>query len=687
MIIPENNGFSSSDSTDRSGNGSDDLRNYLDCLTTGKEKGKYVCPACQGNNLSVNLATGKFNCFNGCSPKEVFIATKKLSGKWENNNNKSEKTIRPRKAQEYIYWIKDANFPGVKVSRYDDGQGNKKFYQSRYQDGKWVTGLTGVKRENIAPYGYQWIRQVSDRDFPLFIVEGESCVTALRELGFFAVCNLGGSGKWLKSHSKLLKGFKDVILCPDMDIPGLKHMEAIYKDFPNAKFLYAFPSHPHWKKLPDNHGLDIADWIQEGATKQQILDAIEDKKKSIYISDNLVYTRENQINKQEDEDKPIRLHNKKLIKFIKSIYEDRLGYNFLDLEPYLDGKPFKDAACDVELTYLHLAEHYGLEVTKDKAIDCLLSVAKENSFHPVEKYLGQVSTEIEPANIDRLASLYFGTHNELYDWYLKTFLMASVARILYPGCQLKNVLILQGDQDIGKSSFFRILGGEFFTDSMGDARDKEQLQLLHRGWIHEVGEFETIYSKKEIGEIKRFVAKTDDLFRPPYARSTVKFLRRFVFCGTCNEATFLKDPTGNVRFWVIPIGKKILLESLEKDKDAIWSGAVHELLKADEKNIMNGKLWQLPEHLIQANKQNTTQFEQEDEWQFVIESVIEAWGDAGFILYNKIWDELGIEDSTLKRRNGKVISDIMTKLGWKQGKVRKIDGKAQKVWIPKDTIE
>ena len=82
-------------------------------------------------------------------------------------------------------------------------------------------------------------------------------------IGLPATTNIGGSGKWQPSDTADLVGMARTVLCPDRDKPGMKHMEAIAEDFPDAQWLYAFPYSPLWKKLPRSQGVDVADWIAD----------------------------------------------------------------------------------------------------------------------------------------------------------------------------------------------------------------------------------------------------------------------------------------------------------------------------------------------------------------------------------------------------------------------------------------
>lgn len=186
------------------------------------------------------------------------------------------KPPRPSKTTYYNYPDRTGN-PFVRVVRKDDGSGKKTIFQEHWDGKQWIKGLGEIKRENIPIYRYKEVRDAIARGETIFICEGEGKADLLWSLGIAATCNIAGSGKWRPSDSKDLEG-ATVILCPDRDIPGVKHCEAIAKDFPNAQWCYPFPNSPLWNHLPESRGADIADWIGEGAAKEDIIKAIGEKK-------------------------------------------------------------------------------------------------------------------------------------------------------------------------------------------------------------------------------------------------------------------------------------------------------------------------------------------------------------------------------------------------------------------------
>jgi predicted P-loop ATPase len=135
--------------------------------------------------------------------------------------------------------------------------------------------------------------------------------------------------------------------------------------------------------------------------------------------------------------------------------------------------------------------------------------------------------------------------------------------------------VLQSDQQgIGKSTFWKILGGPWFSDSLGDLRDVREDRLqLHSAWIHEWGEIDSVMGKRESETLKRFISSSRDDVRRPYGRGTEQLLRSCGLVGTTNRRDFIKDPTGNRRFPIIQV-RTVDLEWVRVNRDRIWGSAL-----------------------------------------------------------------------------------------------------------------
>lgn len=394
-----------------------------------------------------------------------------------------------------------------------------------------------------------------------------------------------------------------------------------------------------------------------------------------------------------------RIKKDKLIKDIAEIFPD-LRYNEHDCKPWLGDRPFEKEVTNPELLHMWLAEHHKIDCGKELAIDALLHNAIKKPFNPLEEDLegfrldfikkhGGVQNALENAEklISSLSTKYLNTNIPLYDIYLKNWLLSAVGRVYYAGCYARSVVILQGKQNIGKTTFFSILGGEWFSSSLGDAKNKDELMIAHGNWILEWGELETIWGKKSIGRVKDFISKQEDSLRLPYARSVSELKRRFVICGTTNEDQFLTDKTGNTRFWVIPV-EKINLKEWKRDRDEILGALaliIHYNKSIDEEVIEIGELWSLNGEILEASEENTRQFEEVHPFEEVIDELIESWTiagtDANWILADKIWESLDIPFKERPKYSNQ-INSIMKSKGFKNS-VRKVEGKSKRVWIRK----
>jgi putative DNA primase/helicase len=209
-------------------------------------------------------------------------------------------------------------------------------------------------------------------------------------------------------------------------------------------------------------------------------------------------------------------------------------------------------------------------------------LAKEAIYHPVRNYLGGLKWDGVPRLQIWLADYLNAQANPEYlNAVGRKFLISAVARIEHPGCQVDHVLVLEGPQDMGKSRTARALAvhPEWFTDDMPDVHSKEAALQVCGRWIVELAELAAL-RRSEIEAMKAFLSRPTDVYRPPYARRAVTVPRQNAFIGTINDVQYLRDPTGNRRFWPVRCGH-IDLDALERDRDQLWAEAL-EGYKAGE---------------------------------------------------------------------------------------------------------
>lgn len=249
----------------------------------------------------------------------------------------------------------------------------------------------------------------------------------------------------------------------------------------------------------------------------------------------------------------------------------------------------------------HYLEHTYNITGKDRIFDAVALCAHKHTINDVKNYL----TGIKWDGVKRLDTLlidYLGANDTPYTRaVIRKSLSAAVARAMTPGCKYDYVPILAGPQGIGKSTFLRLLGKDWYSDSLTSFEGKEASEMLQGIWINELGELNSL-NHTETNAAKQFITRTDDIYREPYGRRTGCYPRRCVFFGTTNDAEFLKDKTGNRRFWPVDVGLinpiKNVWEQLPDEVDQIWAEAfIH---------------WQLGEKLyLTGNEEIESKVEQE----------------------------------------------------------------------------
>lgn len=249
--------------------------------------------------------------------------------------------------------------------------------------------------------------------------------------------------------------------------------------------------------------------------------------------------------------------------------------------------------------HLYLEATYGITPQDNKVEKVLSIVSHENRYNSVKDYL----LNLEWDRKDRLTTLfkdYLGAEQSNYAKEVahKTF-AAAVGRAIDGGVKWDYMPILYGAQGIGKSTFLRLLGRKWFSDSLTHFEGKEASEMIQGTWINELGEL-TVLNRSETNAVKQFLSKQDDIYRVPYGKRTERFPRRCVFFGTTNNSGFLKDVTGNRRFWPIDCGlvepTKSVFDGLEDDVDQIWAQAVELYLDNEPLHLSKGVLPESVEH-------------------------------------------------------------------------------------------
>ena len=334
----------------------------------------------------------------------------------------------------------------------------------------------------------------------------------------------------------------------------------------------------------------------------------------------------------------------------------------------------------------YLERVYGLS-GKDRIFDAVNVVASENKFHPVRDYLDGCAWDGVP-RVETLLVDYLGAEDNAYTRAVtRKALVAAVARIYRPGCKFDYMLTIRGQQGLGKSALIAKLGGPWFSDSFTTLQGKDAYEQVQGVWIMEVGELAGM-RKAEAETIKLYISKQVDRFRPAYGRRLQEFPRQCIFIGTTNETQFLRDTTGNRRFWVVDTPNKAAKDMWEEltpeTVKLIWAEAVSIYRKGED--------LYLPRALETVARKVQESFEEENPRTGIIADYLDrllppgwddmdsyarrAWLESGAdgvtrrekVCILEIWTEaLGGNPDRLDRYGIKEIRDIMTRMpGWER---------------------
>lgn len=309
---------------------------------------------------------------------------------------------------------------------------------------------------------------------------------------------------------------------------------------------------------------------------------------------------------------------------------------------------------DDSRTMIWLAHEYRVNVDHKTLMRAVVSAAHENPVHPVHDYFGALKWD----GVERLPkwlSTYLGAEENEYSRSVGIkFLVGAVARVMRPGCKMDNVLILEGAQGRWKSAALETLAGAWFGDTPFTIGDKDAYLVIRGNLIYELAELDG-FSRAESSRAKAFFSSRYDTFVPKYVAWAVKVPRQVVFSGTVNHGTYLRDTTGNRRYWPVRI-ERADIERLRSDRDQLWAEAVDRYGK--------GERWWVQEEELEL-------FSLEQEARYVgdaYEDRVHAWlvGKSDCTMQQLLEDCLKLEVVKWSIAEQTRVGNVMQKLGWER---------------------
>lgn len=427
--------------------------------------------------------------------------------------------------------------------------------------------------------------------------------------------------------------------------------------------------------------------------------------------------------KLEYEDKSLQLKN--TLRNLTLILENDPNLRDIVFNQHLDGMEIKGDvpwkhpskfwrdADDAQLIS-YVDENYGTFSQRNYDI-AVAKVTDDRSYHPIREFLQALPEWDKVERVDTLLIDYLGAADNKYVRAVtRKTLCAAACRVLNPGCKFDTMLVLNGSQGIGKSTLIAKLGGEWFSDSLSlnDTKDKTAAEKLQGYWILEIGELAGL-RKAEVETLRSFLSRQNDIYRASFGKRTTPHPRQCVFFGTTNaESGYLRDTTGNRRFWPVKTlggGSKRSWDVTQEDVLQIWAEVMH-YVKAGEKLYLDPEV----EALAKAEQREAMESDEReglvreyleallpDNWDdmdtFERRNFLDGTGKADIgkkgtvkrtqVCNMEIWCEcFGKERSNLKRADSNELSGILVKLGWVRldRKERVANYGPQFIFVPKE---
>lgn len=331
-----------------------------------------------------------------------------------------------------------------------------------------------------------------------------------------------------------------------------------------------------------------------------------------------------------------------------------------------------------------------LKFTEEEIAKALALLARRAPVHPVRDWLKGLTWDGKQRIEGELAGAIGHEEGSFAARLLVRWMVAAVARAMEPGCKVDTVIVLTGPEQYRKSTFFEVLGGQWFTDTPVHVGDKDGKLIMRRCWIIEWAELEAMRRARDHEGLKGFLSSRVDMFRKPYGRDVVEAPRHCVIVGTTNHPDYLSDPTGTRRFWTIDITKKIDFQWVRAHREQLWAEAasVYHAAHACAECIPMLPDDRCPEHrwyLTDEEDAQRAEENKEHEAQHQWMDVISDWIDGHLILAQLtpeqvLVEAVGMDVADIRNADQQAAGVILRKLGWTR-KRRRVGAEKVPKWV------
>jgi predicted P-loop ATPase len=537
----------------------------------------------------------------------------------------------------------------------------------------------------------------------VFIVEGEKCVHAIEGLGLVSTTWAGGANQakktWTKEFAAPLKD-RRVVIIPDLNKTLNKKTGKIVQSGLEAANdiavrLEGIAAEVRMLTLPLTGPIaqargdkaDVFEWIADGGTK----DALEALAARAPIAGTDESWATSLLRTKTYEVRPTIGNAIKIVKG-SDVFRGAFYFDERQLVVYVtralpwdtkreeyprafsdDDAVFGAAWCEDELEATISPETFGKAVW---------AIARKNRRNPLVDWLNKVGDLWDgKSRLDSWLIRHAGAKDDGYVRAAsKAWMISAVARAFKPGDKVDHVIVLEGDQGLRKSALLNALAGDgLFLDHLPEIDSKDAALSLGQCWILEFSELEGM-TRGEVTKHKAFVTRRFDVFRPPYDRTTIRVPRGCVFCASTNEEGYLRDPTGNRRWWPIKVNKRVDTAPLLAEREQLWAEAV-AAYKAGE------KWWFTEPELLRLASEEAAEREATDPWEHTIAERIDGYA---WTTVHEMFVALKLEPRQQTMNEQKRVGQILRRLKWWKKSCRAVGsttGRMEKRWFPPDSPE
>lgn len=339
---------------------------------------------------------------------------------------------------------------------------------------------------------------------------------------------------------------------------------------------------------------------------------------------------------------------------------------------------------DIKMLKGYLSTRHKFEVSVQAIEEAVTYVAYHERFHPVKEYLNGLVWDGEK-RLDAWLSSYLGVEDSPYSRAVgRKVLCAAVMRAFSPGIKFDHVLVLEGRQDLGKSTVVEILGGPYASDAPVDPHSRDTVDSMQGRWIIEIAEMEVL-RKTDEDALKAFITRRTDRCRLAYGLTTVDFPRQSIFIATKNpraDGAYLKDDTGNRRWWPVACGsQQVDFKGLRDARDQIFAEAVNVCRTAPGEKLYMDTL-ELKEEAARVVDARHA----EHEWteavaRWISETDRKPETRRAYLTTRDVFlDGMNGQDVRFDKRAQNALAGILRNLGWVYA-FRRIDKRFVRVWI------